>query len=896
MVPGILRKVLPVATTIPKPNDDDDDEDEYANKVEYSFAVEYSGPPLPYDIPRVVPVDVDEIPLASTLASASRLSVVPIIQPIVKSTVPNQKLHKELQEGESAARPQLFSTADTSNNHSDSSQVLAGSSEIVEIPDEEDKNEPAGELQDYANPGDGESTKSHSFSCSVSSEIFSGNEDECADEEATPHHVRRPSAVTFRDPDSNDVVEDEDLDDASDAESSIPERPTPAVRPGKKGTCYRCMKGNRFTEKEVCIVCGAKFCSGCVLRAMGSMPEGRKCVTCIGQRIDEVRRKNLGRSSRMLRQLLPKMEIKHIMTSEKSCHVNQLPPELVCINDQYLSEEELLLLQTSAHPPRKLKPGYYWYDKVSGFWGNEGEKPSQIISDQLNIGGHLRRDASKGDTGILINNREITKPELIMLQLLGVKCDGTNSFWVSADGSYQEEGMKNVKGRIWEKPGAKVICTLLSLPTPPDSNGSVRKEPNGATALPNGLQQKLLQKLLLVGNKKSGTSTIFKQAKIIYNVPFSEDERESIKSIIQSNLYRYIGVLLEGRERFEEECLAQMREHPIGESSSSGQTDTKTIYSIGQRLKSFSDWLLKVMITGNLETIFPASTREYGPFVEELWKDAAIQATYNRRDELPSLPRNATYFLERAADIAMVDYEPSDMDILYAEGITSSRGLSSMEFTFPKSTRDLCDHIGYQHDPSQSYQLIRAHPRALGGNCKWLQMFEDVDMVLFCVSLTDYDKFTENSDGVLTNNMMATKQLFETMVTHPKFEDKKFLLVLNKFDLLEEKIEHVPLTRCEWFKDWDPVIGTNPANSRSRVTNPSLAHRAFQYIAMEFKRFYASLTDKKLYVSLTTGLEADNVDEAFRYAREIMKWEEETFDLNNNNETSSTSMEASSSA
>ncbi|CAI0406761.1 unnamed protein product [Linum tenue] len=790
MVPGILRKVMPVATTIPKPNDDDD-EDEYADKVGYSFAVEYSGPPLPYNIPRVVPVDVDEIPLASTLASASRLGAVPIIQPIVKSTLPSKKLSKELQEGESAGWPQLFSTADDFNNHPESS-VTAGNSEIVEIPDDEDKDEPAGELQDCASPGVGESTKSHSFSCSVSSEIFSGNEDECADDEAAARHVRRPSAVTFRDPDSNDVVVDEDFDDASDAESSIPGRPTPAVRPGKKGTCYRCMKGNRFNEKEVCIVCGAKFCSGCVLRAMGSMPEGRKCVTCIGQRIDEARRKNMGKSSRMLRQLLPKMEINNIMTSEKCCHVNQLPPELVYINDQYLSEEELVLLQTSAHPPRKLKPGYYWYDKVSGFWGKEGEKPCQIISDQLNIGGHMRRDASKGDTGILINNREITKPELLMLQLLGVKCDGTNSFWVSADGSYQEEGMKNVKGKIWDKPGAKVICTLLSLPTPLDSNGSVSKERNGATILPKGLEQKLLQKLLLVGNRKSGTSTIFKQAKIIYNVPFSEDERESIKSIIQSNLYGYIGILLEGRERFEEECLAQTREHPIGQEyihcgDIAGQIDTKTIYSIGPRLKSFSDWLLKVIITGNLETIFPASTREYGPYVEELWKDAAIQATYNRRDELPSLPRNATYFLERAADIAMVDYEPSDMDILYAEGITSSRGLSSMEFTFPKSPRDLCDHIGYQHDPSQRYQLIRAHPRTLGGNCKWLQMFEDVDMVLFCVSMTDYDKFTEDSDGVLTNNMMATKHLFETMVTHPKFEDKKFLLVLNKFDLLEAK-------------------------------------------------------------------------------------------------------------
>lgn len=45
----------------------------------------------------------------------------------------------------------------------------------------------------------------------------------------------------------------------------------------------------------------------------------------------------------------------------------------------------------------------------------------------------------------------------------------------------------------------------------------------------------------------------------MYNSPFTEDERQEIKSVIQSKLYNYIGILLEDRERFEEESSNKMR-------------------------------------------------------------------------------------------------------------------------------------------------------------------------------------------------------------------------------------------------------------------------------------------------------------------------------------------------
>ncbi|GAV75070.1 G-alpha domain-containing protein [Cephalotus follicularis] len=992
---GLLKKIFPI---LPQalPKDDYDDEDDKYN-IEYSFAMEYHGPPVAYEVPRAVPVDVDQIPVAAALASAYMLSdkSLPVIQPIVET----RALDKKSYEPKLGSKP-TFSPNSTTTSHSngwgvscesaiqidglgaldcrnrnecmppklseelgsssgcknsdefgplklsdgrgssaagcancgkwnpsdeienslgcvndgevmsevcneirsscklrsssgqDDSHKLSGNLASPVSPD--DCKEDA-EIQYYVNPTNSESTESESSSCAISSEIFSCREEEGSNDnslhhdKSPPHHDKRPPVVTFCDPESNAVFhEDSDLSEAE----SIHVRPK-VEKNGKKGECSRCLKGNRFSEKEICIVCNANYCGNCVLRAMGSMPEGRKCVSCIGFRIDESNRRTLGKSSWMLRRLLTKVQIDQIMHSEISCPKNQLPPESICVNDEPLSLKELLLLQNCPNPPKKLGRGCYWYDKVSGFWGKKGQKPCQIITSQLDVGGNLKKNASNGNTNVMINNREITKPELRMLQAAGVQCEGTPSFWVSADGTYQEEGQKNIKGNIWDKTRAKVACVLFSLPFP---SGCVNLNGEDVNAIAGNLTgQEELIKLLLVGYEKSGTSTIYKQAKLLYNVPFSEDERQSIKLMIQSNLYRYLGILLEGRQRFEEESLIDTRKRQhVDQPGPSGQGDDKTIYSIGPRLKVFSDWLLKVMESGNLEIIFPAASREYAPFVEELWKDAALQATYIRRSELEMLPRGATYFLERAVEISRTDYEPTDMDIQYSEGIALSNGLSCMEFSFPNSTQESYIDLENNPDPLLRYQLIRVNPISLGGNCKWLEMFEDVDIVLFCVSLTDYDEFSIDSNGVATNKMIATKKLFEKIITQPTFDQKGFLLILNKFDLLEEKIEQVPLSRCEWFDDFNPVISHNRNKSSSNGRGTQLAQSAFHYIAVKFKRLFTSHTDRKLFVSMVTGLESDSVDEALKYAREIQKWYEEEPSCVNP-EMSSTDIEASSS-
>ncbi|KAK4488348.1 hypothetical protein RD792_004106 [Penstemon davidsonii] len=937
---------------------------EVKDAVEYSFAVEYHGPPITRELPRAVPINVDRIPVASVVSPPpfSKKFSLPIVQPISATAINSKKTSSSCAELVTVSPTSVIAFESTNNEVSEGSysKELGLGTEATVSPSS--VNNAFEEVEPEIFHSNGACALSGEFSCdldccnhgyevnrvnemgcsSISCEFvggvessgvlgfsdsfeksreFSGslldsrlssgfkenlefnesNRPDWASNESvlsvdypssrvssckfgdkmneSGSDVRRAPIVTFCDIESDDENTNEEFSCSEPEVVRAKKEPAVKVR---KGTCYRCLKGNRFTEKEVCMVCDAKYCTNCVLRAMGSMPEGRKCVTCIGFPIDESKRANLGKCSRMLKRLLNDLEVRQIMKAEKLCEVNQLPPEYICVNGRPLYHDELITLQSCLNPPKKLKPGNYWYDKVSGLWGKEGQKPSQIISPHLNVGGPIKADASNGNTQVYINGRQITKVELRMLKLAGVQCAGNPHFWVNEDGSYQEEGQKNTKGYIWGKAGTKLLCAVLSLPVPTKSSNICGEQISStmSRSMPDYLEHRAIQKLLLIGYSGSGTSTIFKQAKILYkDIPFSEDERERIKLVIQSNVYNYIGILLEGRERFEEESLNDLRKNQSCDGSTLeghiDSNDEKTLYSICPRLKSFSDWLLKIMASGTLEAIFPAASREYAPIVEELWGSVAFQATYKRRSELENLPSVASYFLERAVEILKPDYMPSDVDILYAERVTSSNGLSCVDFSFPESTYDDDANSGDLHDSLLRFQLIRLQAKGgFGENCKWLQMFEDVRIVIFCVSLSDYDQFTIDSDGNSVNKMLLSKKFFESMVTHPSFDQIDFLLLLNKFDSFEEKMEQVPLTQCDWFDDYHPVISRNRSSTKN-TNHPTLGQLGFHYIAVKFKRLYSALTGRKLYTSLVKGLEPTSVDAALKYAKEILNWDEE---------------------
>ncbi|KAG2603780.1 hypothetical protein PVAP13_4NG011300 [Panicum virgatum] len=705
----LVRRMFPPGTTIPEPP---------AN-LDYSIALEYDGPPVSYELPRIDPVNIPAIPTAEPVSGPLGLANANGAVPVAPVLGPARR-------GANPPPPRVAQHAQQSAAARD---------------------------EDYSDDSDSRSARSLQ------------TRHRAAARPAAPEG-RRAQVVTFGVAEDS-KYESKELDEASEQYVAV-------TRTERKGrTCHRCGK-----SKESCIVCDARYCSHCLLRAMGSMPEGRKCVTCIGQPIDEAKRSKLGKGSRILSRLLSPLEVKQILKVEKECQANQLRSEQLIVNGFPLHDEEMADLLSCQRPPGNLKPGRYWYDKESGLWGKEGEKPDRMISTNLNFNGKLQPDASNGTAQVFINGREITKIELRILKIAKVQCPRDTHFWVYHDGGYEEEGQNNIKGKIWKSPLTRLACALVSLPVPP-VNSDEPKDDNhySSRSVPNYLDHKRVQKLLILGSPGAGTSTIFKQAKFLYGSRFAHEELESIKLMIQSNMFKYLGILLEGRERFEEEALA-VSDHTSSEDEDPHQDENKPtssnacIYSINAKLKKFSDWLLDIIAMGDLDAFFPAATREYAPVVDELWKDPAIQATYKRKDELHFLPDAAEYFLSRAIEVSSNEYEPSEKDVIYAEGVTQGNGLSFIDFTLDDRS-PMSESFGDNHEaysqPVNKYQLIRVSAKGMNEGCKWVEMFEDVRMVIFSVALSDYDQLAApGSVGSrsLVNKMIQSRDLFEATIRY----------------------------------------------------------------------------------------------------------------------------------
>lgn len=110
----------------------------------------------------------------------------------------------------------------------------------------------------------------------------------------------------------------------------------------------------------------------------------------------------------------------------------------VVVNGQALSADTLRALQQAYPVP--IAPGRYWYDRISGAWGREGEPIAGQMIAGLALGGELRADASRGTSGVFINGRQITQGERAYLEQLCQTPVLPARYWILFNGLGGYEG------------------------------------------------------------------------------------------------------------------------------------------------------------------------------------------------------------------------------------------------------------------------------------------------------------------------------------------------------------------------------------------------------------------------------------------------------------------------
>ena len=109
----------------------------------------------------------------------------------------------------------------------------------------------------------------------------------------------------------------------------------------------------------------------------------------------------------------------------------------VIVNGRQLSPQ--ILHQLEQTYGSVAPSGRYWYDRVSGLWGQEGGPAAGQIAPSLALGGPLQANASGGATPVFINGRALHPTEVAGLR----QCYGTvipGRYWMNAQGIGGVEG------------------------------------------------------------------------------------------------------------------------------------------------------------------------------------------------------------------------------------------------------------------------------------------------------------------------------------------------------------------------------------------------------------------------------------------------------------------------
>uniref|UniRef100_A0A6A7GCG1 G protein, Alpha subunit family member n=1 Tax=Hirondellea gigas TaxID=1518452 RepID=A0A6A7GCG1_9CRUS len=312
-------------------------------------------------------------------------------------------------------------------------------------------------------------------------------------------------------------------------------------------------------------------------------------------------------------------------------------------------------------------------------------------------------------------------------------------------------------------------------------------------------REELVKKLLLLGAGESGKSTLFKQMITLYGSGYSLEDRQGYINIVYNNTISAIKILV----KYSDELADDYRD------------DSFRVYNANAMSKQALQYC-------KLDSDIDVNLAKH---IQILWNDGGIRKTYAYRSRF-QLPDSAEYFFLRASFIGQPDYIPTQQDILRSRVRTT--GIVETNFEIEKSQFRMFD-VGGQRNERK----------------KWIHCFEDVTAVIFVAAISEYDQVLYEDET--TNRVHEALDLFGEICNSRWFGETSVILFLNKCDLFQEKIEHIPLTVC--FADY---YGT-----------PNSYQEGVAFFRDQFEAKNRPPTRDKIYTHVTCATDSKNVQHVF---------------------------------
>lgn len=280
-------------------------------------------------------------------------------------------------------------------------------------------------------------------------------------------------------------------------------------------------------------------------------------------------------------------------------------------------------------------------------------------------------------------------------------------------------------------------------------------------------------KILLLGCGEAGKSTFIKQMRIIHTgAPAPEEEDERRRSLTEEEKEERTKLIWSEEERI------NMRRQIL----------MNIIQCVQILLEEMTDQLDSTLTNNaaKLSQMKPDSEKdqrklwEYRDFINAIWEDPAIQATYKKRHQF-QLPDCCSYFLTQVERVTQPDFLPKNEDIVQIRVTTT--GVIEYSFTMNKINKEfIMIDVGGQRSERK----------------KWIHCFEDVLLLMFLCAASEYDQVLFEDQKV--NRMTESLNLFINILSFHWFDKSAVALFLNKKDLLADKVKHSDLE--DYFPDF----------------------------------------------------------------------------------------------